>query len=123
MAQRFYLFAKLRLYRTRAKGTQGTAQRNDAMLYGRWDWAVSESATGAGTGTGSETETGVSSWGLASTGVIKTLAQVRGRGGEGRGEKHPVKLRQRRVLCICYACQAVSTRQGGLGVKGGGWHV
>lgn len=74
MAQRFYLFAKLRLYRTRAKGTEGTAQRNDAMLYGRWDWAVSES--GAGTGT----ETGVSSWGLASTGVIKTLAQVRARG-------------------------------------------
>lgn len=75
------------------------------------------SESGAGTGTGSET--GVSSWGLASTGVIKTLAQVRGRGGEGRGEKHPVKLRQRRVLCICYACQAVSTRQGGLEGLGG----
>lgn len=60
------------------------------MLYGRWDWAVSESATGTGmgmgTGAGNETETGVSSWGLASSGVIKTLAQVRAGVGRGRGK-------------------------------------
>lgn len=34
-------------------------------------------------------------------------------GVEGCGERDPVKLRQRRVLCVCYACQAVCTREGG----------
>lgn len=34
-------------------------------------------------------------------------------GVEGCGEQDPVKLRQRRVLCVCYACQAVCSREGG----------
>lgn len=51
---------------------------------------------------------GVSSWGVAMSGVIKTLAR-----GGSQTWKHPVKLRQRRVLCVCYACQAVCTREGG----------
>lgn len=53
---------------------------------------------------------GVSSWGVAMSGVIKTLARGE---KEGCGEQDPVKLRQRRVLCVCYACQAVCTREGG----------
>lgn len=89
------------------------------MLYGRWDWAVSESATGTGmgmgTGAGNETETGVSSWGLASSGVIKTLAQVRAGVGRGGGKAPSQVAAASCTLYLLCLSSSFHTPRGGLG--------